>query len=46
MKDTFDYELDDYLDSLEEKNECAMCGTYIDSDQIYCSRKCSSADER
>ncbi len=42
-KDTFDNELNDYLDSQEEKNTCSECGKEIAKDKEYCSKECFDA---
>ena len=39
----FDYDLDRYYESVEEKAECRECGTTIDLDEKYCSRDCFKA---
>jgi hypothetical protein len=45
-KEVFDDALDHYYDSIDKVYECAMCGTPMSEDSIYCSATCHRADER
>jgi len=42
-KDTFDNELDGYLDGQEEKYTCSECGKEMSTDSGVCSQKCHEA---
>lgn len=39
-KDVFDNELNDYLESQEEKAECLFCGNKIKLNKLFCSKEC------
>jgi len=41
--EVFDNELNDYLESLENTNECSECGTPIGESKSYCSEQCFKA---
>ena len=38
-----DNQLNEYLDSIEEKHECYECGKIISTDNNYCSFSCFNA---
>ncbi len=46
MPEVFDIELDEHLDSLDQKSECAECGEPIDIDEDYCSFTCFDSSHR
>lgn len=41
--EVFDNELNDYLESLENTNECSECGEAINESKSYCSEQCFKA---
>jgi hypothetical protein len=41
-----DYDLNEYLDSLEEKSECMECGVDVQLGKQYCCFGCFNASHR